>query len=59
MRQLGHKGDPCIYCGADHDDVTPGPCPGNKGVEDVLKKMRDYDLLPEGDDKPIDSRHVC
>ena len=23
-----HKGDPCIYCGAAHDDAKPGPCPG-------------------------------
>ena len=21
-----HQGDPCKYCGADHDDVLPGPC---------------------------------
>jgi len=23
-----HKGDPCIYCGQDHDSVEIGPCPG-------------------------------
>jgi outer membrane murein-binding lipoprotein Lpp len=23
-----HFGDPCVYCGTPHDDVTPGQCPG-------------------------------
>jgi hypothetical protein len=22
-----HKGDPCIYCGVAHDDVSVGDCP--------------------------------
>lgn len=24
----GHVGDPCIYCGTPHDNVSIGDCPG-------------------------------
>lgn len=22
----GHQGDPCVFCGIGHDNVSPGPC---------------------------------
>ena len=25
-----HEGDPCIYCGMEHDDVGAGPCSGKE-----------------------------
>jgi hypothetical protein len=28
LKDVSHKGDPCIYCGKHHDDVKPGACPG-------------------------------
>jgi hypothetical protein len=27
--KLTHFGDPCIHCGTPHDEVAPGPCPGD------------------------------
>ena len=26
--RVSHAGDPCVYCGQQHDEVAPGPCPG-------------------------------
>lgn len=31
LEQVGHVGDPCIYCNLPHDEVKPGPCPARKG----------------------------
>ena len=30
-----HSGDPCIYCGAGHDEVEIGDCPGPASAEDT------------------------
>ena len=27
LRDVAHKGEPCIYCGIPHDEVARGPCP--------------------------------
>lgn len=27
LKEVSHKGDPCIHCGTLHYDVAPGPCP--------------------------------
>ena len=29
MTELHHYGDPCVHCATPHDDVLPGPCPGD------------------------------
>jgi len=26
---LRHFRDPCVHCGTPHDEVAPGPCPGD------------------------------
>lgn len=26
-----HFGDPCVHCSTPHDEVKPGPCPGDVG----------------------------
>lgn len=43
-----HLGDPCVYCGAAHDDVPVGPCAGARygrqryleGLIDGRKEMK-------------------
>jgi hypothetical protein len=30
LERIGHKGDPCEYCGVPHDQAKPGPCPIRK-----------------------------
>lgn len=26
LKEVSHKGDPCIFCGTHHDNVAPGSC---------------------------------
>ena len=27
LKELAHQGDPCVFCGTPHDEVSPDKCP--------------------------------
>lgn len=38
---MNHLGNPCIHCGAGHDDIQPGPCP-NSGCLAAKVREREF-----------------